>query len=336
MKNINYYVPVVDINNNPLMPTCISRAFKWIKSKRATPFYKKGLFCIRLNELVQQNKQEIVVGIDPGSKKEGFTVKSKVNTFLNIQADTVDWVKDNVKTRREMRRKRRYRKTPCRKPRWNRKVGKRIPPSTKSRWQWKLRIVNWLIKVFPVTDFVVEDVKAKTTGKRRWDKTFSQLEVGKSWFYSELEKLGKVQTKLGYETKELRDELGLKKSSNKLSKDFSAHCVDSWVLANSVFGGKVLPDNKKMLYIKPLKFYRRQLHVLKPSVGGKRKRLGGTMSLGLKRGSFIKHDKYGICYVGGTSNGCISVHSCVDNKRLARNIKVEDCKFVCYNYWLLF
>ena len=114
-----------------------------------------------------------------------------------------------------MRRTRRGRNTPCRKPRFNRAKGsfdtqatqpKGLPPSTKARWQWKLRICWWLKKIFPITDFVVEDIAAVTKkGKRRWNKSFSPLEVGKKWFYSELEKIGNVYTLKGYETKELRD-----------------------------------------------------------------------------------------------------------------------------------
>jgi hypothetical protein len=42
-------VPVVDKTGKPLMPTKPSRARRWIKSKEATPFFKKGIFCIRLN-----------------------------------------------------------------------------------------------------------------------------------------------------------------------------------------------------------------------------------------------------------------------------------------------
>jgi len=210
------FVPVVDKENKPLMPTKPSRARKWIKSGKATPFWKKGIFCVRLNiEPSDRKTQEIAVGIDPGSKKEAFTVKSKIHTYLNIQADAVTWVKDAVKTRREMRRTRRGRKTPCRKPRFNRAKGgfdtqatqpKGLAPSTKACWQWKLRICWWLLKIFPITDFVVEDIAALTKkGKRRWNKSFSPLEVGKKWFYLELAKLGNVHTLKGYETKELRD-----------------------------------------------------------------------------------------------------------------------------------
>jgi len=123
-----------------------------------------------------------------------------------------------------MRKTRRYRHTPCRKPRFNRKRGK-IAPSTKARWQWKLRICNWLAKLYPISQFVVEDIKAKTKGKLRWDASFSPLEVGKKWFYKELSIIAPVKTFQGWETKRLRDADGLLKSSNKTADTFDAHCV---------------------------------------------------------------------------------------------------------------
>ena len=60
---------------------------------------------------------------------------------------------------------------------------------------------------------------------------------------------------------------------------------------------------------------------------------GKTISVGFKKGSIVKHKKYGICYVGGTSNGKITLCALKDSCRLARNISSEDCKFLCYNSW---
>lgn len=314
------------------MPTVPFRARRWIKSGRATPFWKNGIFCIRINEDVGSNKQQIVVGIDPGSKREAFTVKSKVHTYLNILSDTPYWVKEAVKTRREMRRGRRFRKTPCRKNRLNRSKGG-IPPSTKSRWQSKLRIVNILKKLYPITDFVVEDVKAKTVkNDKGWNKSFSPLQTGKTFFYSELSKFGKLTLRQGYETKTLRDKLGLKKSGDKLADKFECHNVDSWVLANDVVGGHSLPENISIIKFSPIQFHRRQLHRFQPK-NGKRTLYGGTISLGLKRGGVVKHLKYNTCYVGGTMNNRISLHDLKTGKRLFKGAKLSDIKFLAYNYW---
>jgi hypothetical protein len=339
------FVPVVDSENRPLMPTTPSRAKRWIKSGKATPFWKKGVFCVRLNVAPSKtHRQPIAVGIDPGSKREAFTVKSQAHTYLNVQTNAVDWVKDHVEVRRNMRRARRFRNTPCRQNRKNRRHNKhRIPPSTKARWQWKLRIAKWLTTMLPVSAFVVEDIKARTwLGSRQWNASFSPLEVGKRWFYSELARIAHLETKTGNDTYEMRQVLGLKKSKQKLSNKFEAHCVDSWVLANWYVGGHFVPDNTTLTQVVPLKFHRRQLHRLQHAAGHIRSRYGGTLSAGLKRGSVVKHPKYGFCYLGGwalsptkkaPTRKTISLHNLQTGKRLTQNALPTDIKFLAFNSW---
>jgi len=290
------------------------------------------LFYVRLTDRADGEVQAVTVGIDPGSKQEGITVKSEAHTYLNIQADAVDWVSDHVKTRRNMRRLRRYRNAPCRKNMANRSIGG-LPPSTKARWQWKLRICWWLARVYPIESFVVEDIRALTKGNRRWDKSFSPLQVGKQWMYRELEKLGRVIPKQGWETKEMRVALGLKKTSDKMAEVFEAHCVDSWVLANWWVGGHVKPDNTRILRITPLRFHRRQLHRLQPGRGGIRSPYGGTRSHGFKRGSLVKHPKWGLAYVGGVLKDRISLHTVATGGRLTQQAKPSDCLFLTFNTW---
>ncbi len=336
-------VPVVDSNQIPLMPTTPKRAAKWIKSGKATPFWKHGIFCVRLNvEPSARNYQNVACGIDPGSKMEGYTISSATDQYLNIQAKAVDWVKKHVKTRREMRRSRRYRQTPCRQPRWNRLVNKiKLVPSTKARWQWKLRIANWLSKIYPIAVFVVEDIKATSWGGK-WGKSFSPLQVGKDWFYSQLQKIAPVELLQGHETAELRNQLGLKKSKNKMAEIFSAHCVDSFTLAYSAVGGETKPSNQNLLVVTPLRFHRRQLHRLEHAPGHIRSRYGGTMSAGFKRGSIVRHPKWGLTYVGGEmvkptkkepDRKVISLHSLETGKRLTQSGLPQDIQFLTYNTW---
>jgi hypothetical protein len=328
------YVPVVDREQRPLMPTTPNRAATWIKSGKATPFWKKGVFCVRLNlEPSARKVQDVAVGVDPGSKKEAFTVKSEAHTCLNIQADAVTWVKDAVKTRRELRKSRRSRKTPCRPPRGNRHCcSNRLPPSTRARWQWKLRIINWLKKMYPIGCVVVEDVQAVTKrGGKRWNIAFAPMGMGKHWFYAQVGAIAHLETRQGFETKTIRDGMGLKKTGRKMSNRFEAHCVDSWVLANWRTGGHARPDNTAMLLLTPLRLHRRQLHRFQPDADGKRKAYGGTRSKGLKRGSLVKHFKYGLAYVGGNLKGRISLHSLSDGSRLTQTAKLEDCRFLSFN-----
>src|SRR3990167_8143651 len=85
---------------------------------------------------------------------------------------------------------RRQRKTPYRKCRYNRNKNKNfLTPSTKARWLWKLRVVNWISKIFPISYIIVEDIKAVSKkGQKKWNKIFSPLQYGKNWFYGELRK----------------------------------------------------------------------------------------------------------------------------------------------------
>ena len=41
------FVPVIDQNQQPLMPTIASRARRWIASGKATGLWKKGVFCVQ-------------------------------------------------------------------------------------------------------------------------------------------------------------------------------------------------------------------------------------------------------------------------------------------------
>ena len=331
------FVPVVDKQQNPLMPTKPSRARKWIRDKKATPFWKNGVFCVRLNvDPSDRYFQEICVGVDPGSKKEGFTVKSKSYTYLNVQADAHNKVGKKIEKRRELRRGRRSRKCPNRKHRMNRLANRdSIPAGTRARWDWKLRILDWLSKLFPITQVCVEDIKAQTMERaKKWNQSFSPLEVGKQWFYSEIEKRWELLTLQGWQTQEIRDRLRLKKSSKKSSETFEAHCVDSWCLAYSVVDGEGVVDNRNIFCISPIPIVRRELHRQNPQKGGKRPRYGGTAWHGLVKNTLVRHIKHGLTRISGFGKTGISLYS-LDGKRICQNAKTADCKVLTrlnFNY----
>ena len=332
------FVPVKTKDGQQLMPLHAARARKLINRGEATPYWNNGIYCIRLNKAPSdRDTQEIAVGVDPGSKKEGFTVKSERHTYLNVQADAHSKVGKKVEKRRELRRGRRCRKCPNRKQRTNRMANKeRIPAGTRARWDWKLRILDWLSKLYPITHVCVEDIKAQTIARaKKWNQSFSPLEVGKQWFYTEIEKRWKLLTLHGWETKEIRDRLGLKKSvSKKLADIFQAHCVDSWCLAYHVVGGVDIPNNPRIFCISPIPISRRQLHRQNPQKGGKRPRYGGTTSNGLVKNTLVKHVAYGLTRISGFAKTGIALYS-LDGKRLTQNAKIQDCRILTrlnFNY----
>ena len=332
------FVPVKTKDGQQLMPMHAARARKLIKRGEATPYWDNGIYCIRLNkEPSDRDTQAIAVGVDPGSKKEGFTVKSGSHTYLNVQADAHSQVGKKVEKRSVLRRGRRSRKCPNRKNRTNRLANKvRMPAGTRARWAWKLRILDYLSRLYPITHVCVEDIKARTIEHaKKWNTSFSPLEVGKQWFYAEIEKRWELLTLQGWQTKEIRDCLGLKKSSKKLSDIFEAHCVDSWCLAyHTVGGADSIPDNTDIFCISPIPIVRRELHRQNPQKGGKRPRYGGTVHDGLVKNTLVRHVKHGLTRISGFSKTGISLYS-LEGKRLCQNAKIADCKILTrlnFNY----
>ena len=175
-------IPVVDTEGVALMPCTPAKARHLFKSGKARPKRNKlGLFYVQLCYAQEPDNQPLVVGVDPGSRFEGYSVVGTRDTVLNLMVQAPNHVKDAVQTRRVMRRARRFRK--WRRPkrfdnRLNRK--KRLPPSTRSRWEAKARVIMHLLQIIPLCDVVVEDVQATTQkGKGgKWNSSFSPVQVG--------------------------------------------------------------------------------------------------------------------------------------------------------------
>lgn len=324
------------------MPCTPAKARHLFKSGKAKPKRNKlGLFYVQLCYEQKPDNQPLVVGVDPGSKFEGFSVVGTLDTVTNLMVEAPDHVKEAVETRRTMRRARRFRK--WRRPkrfdnRLNRK--ERFPPSTRSRWEAKARIVVQLHTILPLSVVVVEDVRAVTRrgARRKWNAAFSPVQVGKEHLYRLLGEMGlEVHTLEGRQTKELRDQFGLKKSKSKSKQSFDSHAVDSWVLAASVSGAEK-PTCQRLWYVVPARLHLRQLHVLQASKGAIRKPYGGTRSLGLKRGTLVSHPKYGLATVGGfdRKKQRISLHEYQTNKRLTQGARVKDCRSLTWVAWRAF
>jgi len=329
----NGLVPVVEYNNNPLFPCAPSVARKLIKVRKATPFYKKGFFAIRLNKVIDNTSQKrIVIAIDPGSKRTGITVATEENVVLNIQCNTPDWVKEKMEVRKAYRKNRRNRKTPYRKCKYNRKMGG-ISPSTKARWNAHIRIIDQLCKILPITDCVIEDIKAVSwKNAKKWNCSFGPLEVGKTWFENKIRERGfNLYKKQGFETKKQRDFRGFRKTTRKLENIWEAHCVDSHCLAEIVYN-ELFPV-KQIHKLTFMYFIRRELHQ-GFLVNGIKKNFGSTRSMGLNRGCLVKHYKHGLTFVGGSSKNRLSLYN-FDRVRLCQNAKKNDCKVLTKRSWVV-
>lgn len=327
------WIPVISSTGKPLMPCHPARARKLIANGRAEGKRLKDFWYIRMLDREDGETQDICVGIDPGSKREGYSVLTEHRTLLNVQTHVApgNLIKRSLEGRRNARRSRRYRNTPCRAPRWTNRSRKNfLPPSTKARWQRKLNMVKFFSRLYPVTKVAVEDVNTET----KKGSHFNPVMMGKNWLYRNLEELGLEVTKYrGNQTASYRRRLGLYKTDRKLSSGFDAHCVDSWVIANQTLGKRTYVDLKLVVELIHHKFTRRQLHRFNYSKGGVRRRYGGTMSLGIQKGTLCYY-KGQLGYIGGsTDNGRFSVHSSVTGKRITQTAKVEGITFLSYLPW---
>jgi hypothetical protein len=326
------------------MPCTPVKARHLLKQGKAVARRSKlGLFTLQLHYEQEPDNQKLVVGIDPGSKFEGFSVVGTQETVLNAMSEAPTHVKKAVEVRHTMRRARRSRK--WRRPsRSNNRLVRatRIPPSTRSRWEAKARIVRQLRRVLPLTDAVVEDVRAETRqGRaRRWNGSFSPVQVGKQHLYRELDRMGlRVHVRQGWQTKELRMRSGLAKIRDKAKPCFASHAVDAWVMAADE-SGATAPTCTGIWYLVPIRLHRRQLHAFQPAKGGVRRPYGGTRSQGLKRGTLVQHPTRGLCTVGGEEikRGGVSLHALRDNKRFARGYRgVEGLRqtWIAFRSWFI-
>ena len=321
-------VPVQNKSGKPLMPCKPTKARKLLRDGKAVKKWSKlGIFYIQLcfdPESEQNKNQTVVLGLDPGSKFDGYSVTSKTVNVTGM-SELPSGIADKLETRRTMRRARRYRNCPRREKRFdNRNRGGFIAPSQKAKVDFRLKIVTELCKLYPVTDFVVEDVRFNHY-KKQWGKHFSTVEIGKAFVYEELRKLGNLILKDGFETSIRRKELGLRKGSKKKEREPESHATDAIALAS--FAKDLDSVAVPLFYVwKRYQNSRRQLHRFKPNKKGIRTRYGGSDSLsGFKKNDVVIHQGE-LVRIGGYMGNRMSLHEFdLDNKRFTQSGNPIDC-----------
>jgi hypothetical protein len=333
-------VPVISKDGKPLMPTKPSRARQWLKEGKAIGrFNDLDIFYVQLTTEPSSDKtQPIAIGIDPGKLFSGIGVQSSLFTLGQAHLELpFKRVRERMDNRRLMRRGRRGRRLDRklsfdlrahRQKRFsNRRQGK-LAPSIKANRQLELRVVSELAKIYPITDIYFEYVKAdvdQTSGRKgaKLGKGFSAVMVGQKWAIEQLSKIAKVHTRLGWQTSNLRKHLGLEKSENKAEQTPESHANDGITLACFRFldylpfhtsnghghewKGSVEVTDAPFAIVKRPPVSRRQLHLMVPAKGGKRRKYGGsTTRHGFRKGDLISSPK-GIGYASGNTEKQLSV-----------------------------
>jgi 5-methylcytosine-specific restriction endonuclease McrA len=152
-------VYVLNKEGHPLMPTSPTIARLLLKGGKAKCI-RRTPFTIKLIVDTTNYTQEVVVGMDTGSKTIGCAATANGKVFYLSEIQIRQDVSKKMEQRRVYRRNRRNRKTRYRKPRWQnrasmRKEG-RLVPSIKSKVDSHLREKKFVESILPVSSWKVE------------------------------------------------------------------------------------------------------------------------------------------------------------------------------------
>ena len=154
---------VLGVDGKPLTPCKHKRARLLMKQNKAKPVWNKfGEFGIKMLEETGSETAEIILGIDNGTKFEGYSIiVDKTNNF-NVMWKLPDKQKlvKKLEERSRLRRARRQRNCRRREARFNnRSKDGFIAPSQLQVVQSRLKAITELFKSYPISKVAFEDVK---------------------------------------------------------------------------------------------------------------------------------------------------------------------------------
>lgn len=150
---------VLSRDGKPLMPCKPAIARLLLKDKRAK-CVKRTPFTIKLLVETTEYRQEVVAGMDTGSKTIGCAAISNGRVVYQSEIQIRQDISKKMERRRVYRRTRRGRKTRYRKPRWQNRASMkrkgRLAPSVRSKIESHLREKKFLESILPISRWVVE------------------------------------------------------------------------------------------------------------------------------------------------------------------------------------
>jgi len=155
-------VYVINKNGKPLMPCSDAKAHHLMDSGKAK-CVRRTVFTIKLLWDCEENVQEVVGGMDTGSKKIGCAAIGNGRVLYQSEIEIRNDVRKKMERRKMYRRTRRNRKTRYREPRWKNRSsmrkGGRIPPSIKSKVDSHIREKEFVESILPISFWNVETAK---------------------------------------------------------------------------------------------------------------------------------------------------------------------------------
>ena len=150
-------VYILDIDNNPLMPTERHGHVRRLLRDRKACVAKRTPFTIKLNYRTTTYTQEVSLGIDAGTRHVGVSATTKSKELFSSEVVLRKDIVDLLSTRREQRRTRRNRLR-HRKARFNNRKRKNgwLAPSVQNRVDAHLKVIRNVHRILPIAKTTIE------------------------------------------------------------------------------------------------------------------------------------------------------------------------------------
>ena len=292
---------VLSCEGEPLTPTTPAKARKLMRGKQAKPIWNKfNQFGVQMLVEVGKEHPKTALGIDNGTKFEGYAIVTGKENNLAVMWLLPDKKKilKKLEERKQLRRARRFRncrRRECRSD--NRSRTGFIAPSQKVMVLSRLKAMQEFFKCYPIDDIVIEDVCFNHRDKK-WGRNFSTVEIGKTYFYNWIRQRAGLQMFTGYNTADCREKYEYKKSSDKSSEVFNAHCSDALAIATEIYAQEHIEQGKFIVVDDTYRPVRRRLHDTQFSKGHVRHPYSSGSFKGVRKGVICE---LGLI-AGGTGN----------------------------------
>lgn len=174
-------VYVQDIDGKPMMPTTRHGKVRRLLKDNKAVVVNTCPFTIKLTYKTSDYKQEIVLGVDAGTKHVGLSATTKSKELYSGEVILRNDVVELLSTRRESRRARRNRLR-YRKPRFeNRVKSKRlgwVAPSVRHKVDAHIRVIDNICSTLPISRIIVEIARFDTQKIKNPDISGNEYQEG--------------------------------------------------------------------------------------------------------------------------------------------------------------
>jgi hypothetical protein len=181
------------LNNlgQPLMPTENYAKVRILLKQNRAKVVKRCPFTIQLLYSSTNYTQEVILGVDAGSKTIGLSATTKVKELYASEVTLRNDIVGLLASRREYRRTRRSHKTRYRKARFNNRVSSKkkgwLAPSILNKIESHLKVIENIYKILPINRIIVEVASFNTQLLKAQD---NNLPLPSGMDYQQGEQLG--------------------------------------------------------------------------------------------------------------------------------------------------